>query len=292
MPPRVLVIGDLMSDITVRLSGPIAWGSDRRARIVVRSGGSAATQAAWLAKLGLSVDFVARLGAAEVAAESARLAAFGVTPHLIGDPNLETGRLVALVEPSGERSFLTDRGANDGLCEADIAEALVARAAAVVISGYSFLSSGPRAAAIGLIARARGREIAVDPGSAEFLREIGGAAFLNYAAGATMLFPNADEAKVLTSLDDPEAQGAALARRFPLVVLKRGAEGALAFQGENRWRAAAPEAKVVDTTGAGDAFLAAFLAAKLAGAETGLCLKRAVGAGAAATETFGGRPAV
>ena len=115
MRPRVLVVGDVMTDISVEMSGPIAWGSDRRARIFTRSGGSAANQAVWLARLGLDVDFVARVGARDVLAESERLKAYGVTPHLAADETLETGRLIALVDVLGERSFLTDRGANDAL---------------------------------------------------------------------------------------------------------------------------------------------------------------------------------
>ncbi len=46
--PRVLVVGDLMTDVAVQLSRPIAWGSDARARISVRSGGAAATHTSTL----------------------------------------------------------------------------------------------------------------------------------------------------------------------------------------------------------------------------------------------------
>ena len=118
----------------------------------------------------------------------------------------------------------------------------------------------------------------------------GPAAFLDLVAGAEMLFPNAEEAATLAGSDDPETQGARLAGRFPLVVIKRGAAGAEAFMGAKRARAAAPPAKVVDTTGAGDAFVAAFLAARLNGADLQSALKRAVAAGSAATERLGGRP--
>src|SRR6185437_15727117 len=96
-PPRVLLIGDVMTDIIVRPEGPLAPGSDRRASITVQPGGSAANQAAWLASFGASVDFVARVGARDAEGETARLEAIGVTPHLAGDPQRETGRLVALV---------------------------------------------------------------------------------------------------------------------------------------------------------------------------------------------------
>ena len=113
--PRILVIGDVMTDIIVRPEGPLARGSDRRASIAFLPGGSAANQAAWLASFGVGVDFVGRVGAADVQSETARLKAVGVTPWLAGDAERPTGRLIALIDASGERSFLTDRGANDAL---------------------------------------------------------------------------------------------------------------------------------------------------------------------------------
>ena len=283
MQPRALIVGDLMSDISVRLSGPIAWGSDRRAEISVRSGGAAATQAIWLARLGLRVDFVARVGAADVKAESARLAAYGVTPHLIADPDLQSGRLVLLLEPSGERSFLTDRGANDALTPADIPDALITAADLIHLSGYSFVAANPRAAAMSLIARAGRRPVSVDPGSAEFLREIGPANFLRYIVGVKTLFPNDEEAATLGGAE-------VLAKQFPLVVVKRGPQGAEASAAQQSWRVASPSVAVIDTTGAGDAFVAAFLAAQALGADVQVSLERAVVAGSLATTFLGGRP--
>jgi len=288
--PRILVVGDLMIDTIVKPEGPLVRGSDRRAAIVERPGGSAANQAAWLAHFGAAVDLVARVGAADRRREAARLAGTGVTPHLVGDARRETGRLIALVEASGERSFLTDRGANLALCARDFPDALVAGAATIHLSGYSFFAPGPREAVIGLIARAAGRPVGVDPASAEFLREAGADNFLAWTRGATMLFPNAEEAAVLTGSDDPETQGARLAAHYPLVVVKRGAAGCEAFAGDRHWRAAAPPTEVKDSTGAGDAFVAAFLVARLAGRPIERCLAAAAAAGAAATEFVGGQP--
>jgi sugar/nucleoside kinase (ribokinase family) len=277
-----------MIDIAVALEGPIAVGSDRRAKIVQRPGGSAATQAVWLARFGMSVDFVGRVGAAGHAAETELLRRAGVEPHLAADPSRETGRLIAIVGPTGERSFLTDRGANDALEAADIPDALIDRADHIHISGYSFFAPSPREAVLRVMRRAL-RPVSVDPGSAEFLREVGGANFLRWTAGAAMLFPNSEEAAVLTGTDDAEAQGERLAQLYPLVAIKRGAAGCEAWRGTERWRLRAPAVKVVDTTGAGDAFVAAFLAARLNGEAIEASLRRAVAAGSAATEFLGGR---
>jgi sugar/nucleoside kinase (ribokinase family) len=288
--PRALVVGDVMIDIIVRPEGPIAVGSDRRAKIETRPGGSAANQAVWLAHFGVKVDFVGRVGAAELARESELLRRAGVDAALAADDRLETGRLIALIDPSGERSFLTDRGANDALHAADIPDALLARADLVHLSGYSLVAPSPRAAVMSLMAKAAGRPIGVDPASAEFLREIGAENFLAWSRGATMLFPNSEEAAVLAGTDDVDAQGPRLAAYYPLVVIKRGAAGCEAFEGERRWRVAAPTAKAIDSTGAGDAFVAGFLASRLRGEAMAASLEQAVAAGAAATEALGGRP--
>ena len=287
---RILLIGDVMTDVIVRPEGPLARGSDRRAAIALEPGGSAANQATWLASFGVAVDLVARVGAADVEVEAARLAEAGVTPRLVGDPERPTGRLVALIDPSGERSFFTDRGANEALAAADIPDALIAGASMIHLSGYSFFAPCPREAVLDVMRRAGGTPVSVDPASAEFLREVGPRQFLEWTRGAAILFPNDDEAAVLASSSDHETQCARLAAAYPLVVLKRGANGVEAAAGAARWRIVAPKVEAVDTTGAGDAFVAAFLAARLQGAEIDSALKRAVTAGAEAATRVGGRP--
>jgi sugar/nucleoside kinase (ribokinase family) len=288
--PRALVVGDVMVDLVVRLEGPVAVGSDRRARIAERPGGSAANQAVWLAHFGVKVDFVARVGAADRRRETARFRRAGVDAHLAGDSARQMGRLIALVDPSGERSFLTDRGTNDALEAGDVDDPLIAGADLIHLSGYSFFASSPRAAARDVMRRAQSKPVGVDPASAEFLREVGAANFLAWTRGAAMLFPNGEEAAVLAGTEDLELQGARLSAHYPLVVIKRGAAGCEAWQGEKRWRVAAPPAKALDSTGAGDAFVAGFLAARLQGLAIEDCLARAVAAGAAATEILGGHP--
>ena len=229
-----------MTDVIVRPEGPLARGSDRRASIAVspadrrpiRRRGSPP-----LARRSISSPASAQ---PTLRAETARLSAVGVTPHLAGDLERETGRLIALIDPDGERSFLTDRGANEALEAADIPDALIAQAALIHLSGYSFFAHSPRAAVLDVMRRAGERPVSVDPASAEFLREAGAEQFLAWTRGASILFPNAEEAAILAGSDDPETQCARLAALYPLVVVKRGAAGCEAAAGARRWRAAAP----------------------------------------------------
>ena len=74
------------------------------------------------------------------------------------------------------------------------------------------------------------------------------------------------------------------------VAREGGAAGAEAIEGGRRWRADAPNIEAVDTTGAGDAFVAGFLAAQLTGADIRVALGRAAGAGMTAATIIGGQP--
>jgi len=288
--PRVLVIGDMMQDVLVRPSGPIVAGSDRTARIVLRPGGSAANQAVWMARFGLDVDFVARVGRADVAALTHDFAEVGVRAHLAADGEAQTGRLIVLLDPDGQRSFLTDRGANENLCAADLDWKRLPNADFVQLSGYSVVSPTTRAMMADVRKRLSGSPFGFDPASAGFIREIGREAFLEASKGASVIFPNEDEAEALTGLAEPNAQLDALAALYPLVILKRGVHGCRARRGGETFEVAAPQSEAIDTTGAGDAFVAGFLSAHLTGAPLADSLRRAVASGADAVTAMGARP--
>lgn len=291
-PPRILVIGDVFTDVIVQPEGPILPGSDRRARIGLHPGGSACNQAAWLAHLGMPVALAGRVGRRDAAEQARALLDAGVTPRLGIDDSRATGMLIAIISEDGERSFLTDRGANDGLAIEDLPVSLLAGLDLVHVSGYALFTPGPRAAVMSLmaVARARGIAVTVDPASVGFLDEVGRDNFLGWTRDASILFPNQDEAAFLAGSSDPLTQVRFLTERYGLVAVKRGAAGAEVANAEIRLKAVPPPVEVVDTTGAGDAFLAGFLAARLAGRGLEQCLAEAVRIGAEATTAMGGRP--
>jgi sugar/nucleoside kinase (ribokinase family) len=290
----VLVVGDIMTDIIVKPQGPIARGSDCPAAIRMRPGGSGANQAAWLRHFGVAVTFVAKVGHSDLDDCRQMMLDLGVTPRILGDLQTATGLLVTLVDPDGQRSFLTDRGANAMLEQGDLSDDLFDGAALLHVSGYALFAERSRLAVLDLARRARERDIpvTVDPASASFLEDVGPAAFLQWTNGAAICFPNDDEAAILTGTRDEASQRRMLSAHYGLVVIKRGSFGAELVDpgGERLLRLPAPEVAVVDTTGAGDAFLAGFLAAYLTQASQEECLRRGIAAGAAATTVFGGRP--
>ena len=289
----VLVVGDVMTDIIVMPEGPMVRGSDRRAKIRSSHGGSGANQAVWLGSLGVPVRFVSRVAASELDKNLAYFRSRGVEPILAGDPELPSGVLISIVDADGERSFLTDRGANLNLSAADLPSTLLDSTDLLLVSGYSFFSAGPRSAVMALLKEAKERKIptAVDPASVGFLREVGPEAFLKWTQGTGTIFANLDEALELTGSVDLNLQMQTLGRFYSRVVIKRGMAGA-AIGGRTGVQLSMPAlpSDVIDTTGAGDAFAAAFLACELAGNPIEACLKAGVAAGAEAVTKIGGQP--
>ena len=287
---RPLVLGDVMFDVVARLSGPLAPGSDAHAMIRFHGGGSAANTAAWLAEAGAEPLLAGRVGDDERGRTMRdELRAAGVDAALAVDPELPTGTCIVLVGPDGERTMAPDAGANDGLSDADVPDELLAAAGHLHVAGYALLRSGSRPAARAAISRAleRGMSVSVDPSSAALLSP----EFLDHAHGAGLLLPNAEEARMLSGEGDPERAARALAARFGEVVVTLGPDGALWTDGHTSVRCdAVPVEAVVDSTGAGDAFAAGLLAARMDGAEPAEALAAGAGLAARAVAQAGGRP--
>jgi sugar/nucleoside kinase (ribokinase family) len=245
----VFCLGDLVLDVIVRLEQPLATGADATSRIVLRPGGQAANVAAWIAALGGSASFVGKRGADDAGAiAAAHLAALGV--GLLGpvEPS-GNGVIVALVDPSGERTMCPDRGVAVELRPEEIDAAWFADCSHLHVSGYALLREPVRFAAIRAIecARAHGAPVSIDLSSWSAIRDVGGARFRAEleSLAPDVVFANEDEEQIVGG----HLPGSTW-------ILKRGARGA-SFDGTEI--AAVPVASIVDTTGAGDAFAAGWL---------------------------------
>jgi len=287
------VVGDVITDVVAAPEGPVAPGTDTTARIATLPGGSAANLAAWLGHLGTRTTLVARVGEDALAWHAEALRRHGVEPVLARDPERPTGTVVVLVAPDGERTMLTQRGANLALAPEDLPRPLGRPEDLLHLSGYALLAPGPRPAALAALAAARaaGMRVSVDPGSVAYLREAGAERFLGPAAGADVVFPNLDEGRALTGEEAPARVAAALLERFGAVVLKLGPAGALqAVRGEGLLALPAPDGPVADATGAGDALAAGWLAAWTRGRPPAERLREALQTAALAVARVGGRP--
>ncbi|GHH17099.1 sugar kinase [Streptomyces rubradiris] len=292
----LLVVGDVVTDVVARHRGPLAAGTDTAAAIRTLPGGAGANVACWAAYTGAAdVRLLGRVGADAVAWHERELVAAGVRPRLVVDPQAATGTVICLVDTgvAAERTFLTDSGASLRLDPADWSDALLDGVARLHLSGYLLFTESSRALAGTALAaaRVRGVPVSLDPASAGFLVELGVERFLAFAQGLDVLLPSRDEACLLTGLPDPADAAAKLSRLVPLVVVKAGADGALvARRGAVPIRVPALPVAPRDTTGAGDAFTGAFLAALLAGAGPEEAAARGCRAGAEAVRRVGGRP--
>lgn len=295
MTHRVLVVGDVNVDVVARYAGPLHGGSDTPADIETYGGGSAANVAAWLAaRSPVVTTFVGRVGA-DAAGRSAvdALRAAGVDVRAAVDEERPTGCVVVLVDQEGERTMLPDRGANARLAPGDLPAEVFDAGAHLHLSGYLLLDGTSRAAALSALQRGRdaGMTVSVDPSSAAPLAAAGADAFLDWTRGADLCITNLDEAVVLAGAGLPGDLARRLApSAYREVVIKLGAAGALWSNGDVVVAEPALPVRVVDTTGAGDAFAAGFLAEWLGGALPQEALAAGVRLASEAVATPGGRP--
>ena len=238
-------------------------------------------------------------------ARLAELAAHGVICAVRVTSDAPTGSVVVLAERT-ERTMLADRGANLLLSTVDIDGALDASGAVHLhLSGYPLLDAASRPAARHALraAAARGATTSVDAASAGPLRRAGGPAFLSWVPGIDVLFANLDEARALVDRedraearalvdrDDPaEELARALASVARIAVVKTGRHGAVSSSPDGTFAVPAVPARVVDATGAGDAFAAGYLAAWLDGAPPEEALAAGTRWGAKVVALVGARP--
>jgi sugar/nucleoside kinase (ribokinase family) len=276
---RVLVVGDVASDVLVRPTAPAVPGADVPARIVIRPGGAGANTAAWLAHLGADVTMAARVGDdAPGRAAAADLAAAGVDAHLAVDEDAPTATVVALLD-GADRTLLSDRGAAARLAPADLPA--LHGFDHLHVSGYVLLDESSRPAGLAAVAAARaaGVPTSVDPQVAPALTP----AFLDDVAGIALLLPNAAELAALGGID-------AVLERCAAVAWTTGPGGASWGERREVCSVTAAPVEVVDATGAGDAFNAGVLVARMSGASARQALDSGCAAAASAVSRLGARP--
>lgn len=285
-----MVVGDTAVDVVASHSGPIVHGGDSRARVALTTGGAGANTAAWLAYCGVEVVLVARVGD-DAAGRQAReeLTAAGVRCAFTTDPEASTACVVVLVDGNGQRSMLPDRGAGRRMAASDLDPALLAGAQHLHLSGYVLLDASSRDAGLAMLAAARaaGLTTSVDPQSAALVTDP--ARFVDQLRGVDLLLPNLDELTVLTGSSDP-AGAATLLDAFGAVVVTTGSAGASWVDASGIVSVPAAPGPCVDSTGAGDAFDAGVLTARLAGKSTEDTLLAGVRLGAMAVAQVGAQP--
>jgi sugar/nucleoside kinase (ribokinase family) len=229
------------------------------------SGGSAANTVAGIAALGGRTAFIGQVAddqLGQVFAHDIRAAGVDFdTAVRPGQP--ATARCLIFVTPDGQRTMNTFLGASQFLPAAALDEALIANGAILYLEGYLWDPEEPRAAMRKAIeiARAAGRKVAFTL-SDVFCISRHGDDFRKLIEDGMIdiLFANENELLALCEREEFEAAVQHLHGKVPVLVVTRSEKGAIALVGDERVEVpAAPIARLVDTTGAGDMFAAGFL---------------------------------
>jgi sugar/nucleoside kinase (ribokinase family) len=290
-PPSIVALGDVNVDITGRVNAWPQPGEDCLAqKLEVRCGGVGANCAFGLARWGATPRLVGCVGQdtfGDYVLKMLRECKVDVR-HVQRATAAMTGIFYINVTPDGERTFFGGRGANALLRLGFNTAVLTSGASAAHLAGHSLLDRGPAQAATQLIKaiHARGGWVSLDVGmepSKAIPRKI-----LQMARRVDILLVSLDEAAALTGTRDPFRAFAALRNSGAReVVLKVGRRGSLISEGGRPVLVPSFSVRAVDSTGAGDAFVAAFLQARLRGWPTIEAAIAANAAGALATTIVG-----
>jgi ribokinase len=284
--PRILVVGDIAWDVLMRPAGELVWGADVYGHVDLFPGGSAANVAVWAKRLGAEVSLVGQVGADRLGdLMRAHLDDEGVGACVRTVPGGHTMRIGVVVRPDAEHAFITDHSRPLRLDAGDLPLALLDDADAVFLNGYAVFMAGSASFAAPLLAEARRRGILVafDPSSFSLVRAYGAPRLLGDVGALDLLIANAEEARALV----PGGQLAGLLSPTAVAVVKKGGDGATAFGPGGPVSSPAEPIVVADTTGAGDAFDAAFLVEYLSHRDLRLALAAANHLGAHVASRLG-----
>jgi len=251
-------------------------------------GGKGANQAAAVARLGGKVAMIGRVGA-DAFGESLRanLLRFGVNvEHVIVDEESATGIAMILVDSMNrDNSIVIAAGANGQVSLKDLrrAEPLFRKAKMLILQFEVPLQVVERAAEL---ARQHGLKVVLNPAPAYPVS-------LDFLLKADYLILNETEIEILSQhkvrgLESARVAAQALVREgLPVVIVTSGERGALLATSQEMVHVPARKVQVVDTTAAGDAFVAGFTMGLLDGFPLDDAVRYAVCAGTLTVTKFG-----
>lgn len=265
-------VGDLVEDVVVHLHEQVNVASDTRATIIRRRGGSAANVIATACRAGGAARFIGQVGD-DATGRGLTDALLADGASLIVGRGGRTGSIIVLLDPTGERTMLSDRAACTDLD--DPSPQWLDGLHTLHIPYYSLVGE-PLATTTATLAGwaiEQGIRVSIDTSSSAVLHQVGPAQALARIRSLRPLVVLANEleaAALGAELHPDHLDGA-------LVIIKQGAQPAIVLQAGQPPQEVPAETveNVRDTTGAGDAFAAGLLLALADGADPIAATKRA-----------------
>lgn len=267
--PNLVIYGDALVEILVQVESLPNSGQDAVVKeLTFLPGGSAANCAVAAARLGSRVKFIGVTGQDNFDALLRKdLTHSGVDIQHLRQLNGSTAMVITIIDSTGERTFLSFRGAAATQDYGSISESILQSKDTLHVSGYTFQTYHSRNLANSLIEIGHqvGAKISLDP-SYHFASELGKSNY-EILSRLDFLLPNKEEALLITNTHDVhQAARRLLDLGVKTVLLKLGADGCLVATGDHLAELPGYHVSpVVDTTGAGDAFAGGFFSALIQG---------------------------
>lgn len=287
-PYDVIVAGELNVDLVVKGDVEPEFGQVEKLvdDMTLSAGGSACIFAASAAKMGLKVLYVSRIGDdlfGRYMLEAMRAVGVDVSRVKV-DPEVKTGATIILSKGQ-DRAMLTYLGTIARVCYEDLGEDWTEMARHLhVASPFLLTALRPDMPKMMRLAHEAGMTVSLDTNwdpTEEWKVD-------DLLEHTDVFLPNENEIMAITGERDIECAIQKMAKRVPTLVVKLGAQGAVAVQGEEKIRVPAWPVQVMDTTGAGDTFDGGFLAGWLKGEPLRRAVELAVTCGALTVAQVGG----
>jgi sugar/nucleoside kinase (ribokinase family) len=288
--PRLFCLDTLLIDVVLRVGALPERGGDALAsdQLITAGGGFNAMSAA--ARHGLEVIYAGRLGTGPFSSlAGTALVKEGVSSPVERNDGLDTGICVVLVEPDGERSFVTAPGAEATLRTEDLASLDAHDGDYVLVSGYNLMHERLANVVLGWLATLSSEVIVVfDP--ATRMVDIPSKYLEAVLRRCNWLLCNASEARTLAGIADALSCATLLASRHDTlnVLVRTGAQGCVvALNHEDARAVEGYKTTVVDTNGAGDVHNGVFVAELALGRDAWAAARWANAASAMAISRLG-----
>jgi len=266
----VIGFGALNVDKLYRVDSIALGGEERRVKGYVESpGGSAANTITGLARLEHRTGYVGKIGNDYEGVFL--LKNFAVekvdTGGIVISESGRSGVVVGFVDDKGERALYIDSGANDTLSLEEVDKDYVSEARFLHLT--SFVGETPFKAQKELLPALSDVQVSFDPGALYAQRGLD--ALRPILRRSFIVFPSENELKLLTGKRYESGAKALIDEGPQIVAVKLGEKGCYVTDGKEKFLVEPFKVKVVDTTGAGDAFCAGFLHGLLSGRDLYTC---------------------